>query len=199
MDQKIFSQRLAEMRARRGLSKVALARRVGITDVYLGDLEIRGKTPSLTVAGKLADALGVTVDWLCGRDDSSPETTSANGTTDLALPAVPAYDGRTGPAEAGKGERQGVTTPPDSFDPWRLAQTLAEAWKAREETDRIRIEEHAKSERLRLENERLRIERVDALAQENLHQILLRLEGAADPHRVSRPPEGATATGGATS
>jgi hypothetical protein len=52
---------------------------------------------------------------------------------------------------------------------------------------------------LRLENERLRIERVDALAQENLHQILLRLEGAADPHRVSRPPEGATATGGATS
>lgn len=155
MDQKIFSQRLAEMRTRRGLSKAALARRVGITDVYLGDLEIRGKTPSLTVAGKLADALGVTVGWLCGRDAPSPETTSANEDRELAEPDPARHNGPTGPDEAGKGGSGAMSTTGASVDPWVLLDRLTRAHENYSEAAKIHAEAHmeeARTHRLREEN-----------------------------------------------
>lgn len=74
MNQQLFSERLTEARVRRGLSKAALARAVGISDISVGDFELRGKTPALDTAMRLAHALGVTVGWLCGEDEPAGAT-----------------------------------------------------------------------------------------------------------------------------
>lgn len=85
MDQKKFAQRLTDARTQRGLTKAALARAVGITDISVGDFELRGKTPALDTAVKIAHVLGVTVDWLCGDDPRADARGLAGASSGAAL------------------------------------------------------------------------------------------------------------------
>ena len=68
-----FARRLIETRKRLGLSQEDLAARIGSKGPAIGRYE-RGKTqPTLVVATRLADALGVSLDYLTGRTASEPD------------------------------------------------------------------------------------------------------------------------------
>jgi len=59
-----FPARLKELRQQADLSQEALARLAGTTASSVAKLERGERAPSLDLAGRLADALGVTVDEL---------------------------------------------------------------------------------------------------------------------------------------
>ena len=65
----IFRERLQRRRETLGWSKTELAKRVGITKVSIWGFEKGQKVPSVDTLIALADALDVSVDWLCGRND----------------------------------------------------------------------------------------------------------------------------------
>ena len=55
-----------QARQRVGISQKDLARKVGITQAFLSEVETGTKSPSLLTAAKLARALGCTIDELPG-------------------------------------------------------------------------------------------------------------------------------------
>ena len=55
-----------QARQRVGISQKGLARKVGITQAFLSEVETGTKSPSLLTAAKLARALGCTIDELLG-------------------------------------------------------------------------------------------------------------------------------------
>lgn len=63
-----FGSRLQTLRLERGLSTVQLAKLAGTTRTYISDLEAGRRNPSLVLASKLADALGVSLDDLRPRN-----------------------------------------------------------------------------------------------------------------------------------
>lgn len=66
---KLFGQRLAQLRERRGLSQRQLAALVGIRGPSLAEYETQATWPSVPTLIALADVLDVSLDWLCGRVD----------------------------------------------------------------------------------------------------------------------------------
>ncbi len=58
---KQFAMRLKALRAKRGLSQEALARKIGMTREYIGRLEIGRHDPPLSTLVKLAKGLKVPV------------------------------------------------------------------------------------------------------------------------------------------
>ncbi len=64
----IFSERLKQARQQKGLTQQALANLIGVTNVCISDYENtrKNKLPSLDKAYDLANALNVSLDWLCG-------------------------------------------------------------------------------------------------------------------------------------
>ena len=67
-----FSERLLAARAARRLSQADLARRAGIQPSALCHFETGRRRPSFDNLRRLADALGVTADYLLGRASDSP-------------------------------------------------------------------------------------------------------------------------------
>jgi transcriptional regulator with XRE-family HTH domain len=63
-----MGQRLYELRSKRGLTQEGVARRAGVTLGALRNWEKGRRTPSFEMAIKLADALGVSLDELAGRE-----------------------------------------------------------------------------------------------------------------------------------
>lgn len=63
-----FGGRLARMRADTGLSQSALARRVGVSQSAVSQMEAGDRSPSYGMLVQLADALGVSVAYLVGAD-----------------------------------------------------------------------------------------------------------------------------------
>ena len=61
-----LAKRLKQLRAERGLTQAALAKRAGVTLSYVGRLEIGKHDPQLSSLRKLAKALKVTVGELVG-------------------------------------------------------------------------------------------------------------------------------------
>lgn len=62
--------RVKKERLARGLSQNALAKQAGISTAVLFMLEEgRSQAPRLTTITGLAEALGVSIDWLCGRTE----------------------------------------------------------------------------------------------------------------------------------
>jgi transcriptional regulator with XRE-family HTH domain len=59
-----FGQRILTLRKQRGWSQPALGKRVGTSGAIIGRYERSEITPSIEVARKLADAFGVTLDYL---------------------------------------------------------------------------------------------------------------------------------------
>jgi transcriptional regulator with XRE-family HTH domain len=64
-----FPQRLRRRREALNLSKTALARQIGLNMVSILEFEKGRKTPSVDTLVALAEALDVSLDWLCGRND----------------------------------------------------------------------------------------------------------------------------------
>jgi DNA-binding XRE family transcriptional regulator len=62
-----FSVSLTRIRRQRGMSQTALARAIGVTRPAVSRMEAGASNPSLAVLVALADALGCTIDELCGR------------------------------------------------------------------------------------------------------------------------------------
>jgi transcriptional regulator with XRE-family HTH domain len=63
-----FGKRIQELRKQRGWSQPELAKKIGTSGAIIGRYERGQMTPSIEVARKLADAFGVTVDYLVGAD-----------------------------------------------------------------------------------------------------------------------------------
>lgn len=75
MSEYIFPKRLKEARQNKGLNMAELAEKTGITASAISSYErteetgkAKPKIPSIENAMKLAIALGVSIDWLCGMD-----------------------------------------------------------------------------------------------------------------------------------
>jgi transcriptional regulator with XRE-family HTH domain len=72
-----IGKRLQRLRQAAGVSQPALARAAGIPVGTLRNLEQGRRIPRLDTAGKLARALGVSVDALLGNGDAAAETKPA--------------------------------------------------------------------------------------------------------------------------
>lgn len=68
MMQSIFAERLRARRKELGLSQAQLATRIGQHQTSVSRYEKVTGNPTLTILFKLAEGLGVTVDWLAGTD-----------------------------------------------------------------------------------------------------------------------------------
>lgn len=70
-----FARNLKAAREKAGLSQAALAKEAGVALQSISAYEstLNHKSPSINNAVKLANALNVSLDWLCGRDDVSSE------------------------------------------------------------------------------------------------------------------------------
>ena len=78
---KTLGHRIRQARLRYGMSQAELARRIGISSTALNQIE-SGKTPDPGVSRivGIADILGVSMDWLAGREDEDED--------DVSQPAV---------------------------------------------------------------------------------------------------------------
>lgn len=65
-EDKAFGHRLLSLRKERGWSQPQLGKQVGTSGAIIGRYERGEITPSIDVARKLADAFGVTLDFLVG-------------------------------------------------------------------------------------------------------------------------------------
>lgn len=63
-----FSKNLLKARQNLKLSQKELAEKANVSPASLSAYEQRGKFPSLDVAARIAEALGVSLDWLVGRE-----------------------------------------------------------------------------------------------------------------------------------
>lgn len=78
-----FSKRLKEARQKAGLTQAELAKKAGTTSATVSSYESAGtiKKASLDLAMNFANALNVSLDWLCGIDG---QTKNANNVTDFS-------------------------------------------------------------------------------------------------------------------
>lgn len=64
----VLSDNLRELRKKRKINQEKLAEMANLSTTIISDYENRRKTPSIASAKRIADALGVTLDELCGND-----------------------------------------------------------------------------------------------------------------------------------
>lgn len=69
--------RIRKARTSAGLSQNRLAQRTGLTVVTISSYELGRYQPRSVVLPKLAEALGVTVEWLIAGTGDGPATTAA--------------------------------------------------------------------------------------------------------------------------
>ena len=78
-----LSQRLREIRQMRGLKQLDLSRRTGLQPSAISQFETGQRVPSPQNLIKIADALGVALDSIFGRNLSSPNARSRERVQDL--------------------------------------------------------------------------------------------------------------------
>jgi transcriptional regulator with XRE-family HTH domain len=64
---KTFGKLIGDVRQGKGWSVYALARRTGLTDQAIHDLEGSDRMPTFDTARRLALALGISLDWIAGQ------------------------------------------------------------------------------------------------------------------------------------
>lgn len=75
-------ERLRECRKRMHLTMKELGAMVGVTEAAISHYELGKRQPDYNLAVKLSDCLGVTVDYLLGRDDASRPDPKENAPAD---------------------------------------------------------------------------------------------------------------------
>lgn len=65
---KVFSERLKELRLKKGLTQTELGEKVGVKQNIFTNWENGKREPSFENLIKLADLLEVSLDWLFGRE-----------------------------------------------------------------------------------------------------------------------------------
>jgi len=66
---KIISERLKEIREKRGLSKKELALKIGVSPSTITRYEKDGRIPKLTILKKISEALNVPINYLLGKEE----------------------------------------------------------------------------------------------------------------------------------
>ncbi len=87
----MFAQRLKELRKEHGLSQVALASQLGISQQAVGKWENARSTPDPATLNRLADIFQVTVDFLLGRD-GTPYLAGSDGMLPILGTVKAGYD-----------------------------------------------------------------------------------------------------------
>ncbi|MEN3012861.1 MAG: XRE family transcriptional regulator [Dictyoglomus thermophilum] len=67
---KIISERLRIARERKGLSKKELAQKIGVAPSSITRYENEGRIPKASILLKISEVLGVSVDYLLGKEES---------------------------------------------------------------------------------------------------------------------------------
>ena len=70
---KVFAERLMLTRRRDLITQEELAEMVGVSGQTISAYERNIQTPSLDIAVGIADALGVSLDWLAGREEATTD------------------------------------------------------------------------------------------------------------------------------
>ena len=71
-----FAERLQKIRRSKHLSQSGLAARIGLQPAAVSHFETGQRKPPFETLMKLADALSVSIDYLCGRDVDRATTTT---------------------------------------------------------------------------------------------------------------------------
>lgn len=71
---KIISERLKEIREKRGLTKKELAQRIGVAPSTITRYEKEGRIPKLNILKKISEELKVPIDYLLGNEDTKVAT-----------------------------------------------------------------------------------------------------------------------------
>ena len=69
MDLSVFAERLKQTRQKKDLNYKQLSESSGVTSTALSHYEKGDKMPNMESAAKIAAALGVSIDWLCGNEN----------------------------------------------------------------------------------------------------------------------------------
>jgi transcriptional regulator with XRE-family HTH domain len=79
----LFGQRLLEVRKKRKVSQDELAKRIGVHAPIIGRYERNEVKPSIEVAAKIAEAIGVSLDYLTGISDQELDQAIVKQINDL--------------------------------------------------------------------------------------------------------------------
>lgn len=79
----MFKNRMSDARRRLGLTQKQIAEKASIQPSSYSAYENNKKVPPVDIAIRIADALGVSLDWLCGKDEKSSNCTYGDATRSL--------------------------------------------------------------------------------------------------------------------
>ncbi|MGC9098918.1 MULTISPECIES: helix-turn-helix domain-containing protein [Dictyoglomus] len=86
---KIISERLKEVREKRGLTKKELALKIGVSPSTITRYEEEGRVPKLTILKRISEVLDVSIDYLLGKEEVKIATCLSYGDlSDLPEPAI---------------------------------------------------------------------------------------------------------------
>lgn len=90
MNENMFARRMRETRIKKGISQAELSRITGIAPATLSSYESedKPKSPPIDKALTIANALNVSLDWLCGLNSDKCNNTSNEITFDNIMEAI---------------------------------------------------------------------------------------------------------------
>lgn len=71
LDKKVLRGRITEARKKQGLNQAKLAEKAGITPAAISQIEKGHRIPTIPVLHRIANVLGVSLDYLSGKTDKS--------------------------------------------------------------------------------------------------------------------------------
>ena len=67
----VFSERITQLRKKKGISQNAIAKEIGVSSRTYQDYEYGAREPQVNIFCRIADFYGVSLDYLVGRTDES--------------------------------------------------------------------------------------------------------------------------------
>jgi len=121
IDPKIFGERIKRARKASRLTQKALAEIIGVGENAVHQIERGNNWPSLPSTVLLANHLGLSLDWLCGRDEAHPLVKGGEQVTSEQLARQLALTRATLMGLIQALEDQGAIIPPPNLEE-RMAQ-----------------------------------------------------------------------------